>query len=71
MSAPDFLNRLKRFSASCSETIGSYNPEDMKIWLLLRSGNVFGTSGTMAQKRTAEESISGRSNSILAAMLHH
>src|ERR1051325_7138574 len=66
--APAFLNKPKRFSASCLETIGSYSPEDMKICLLVRFGNVCGTSGTIARKRIAEESISGRSNSILAAM---
>ena len=64
--APAFLNKPKSLSASCLETIGSYSPEDMKICFLVRSGNVCGTSGTIARKRIAEESISGRSNSILA-----
>jgi hypothetical protein len=40
----------------------------MKICLPLRFGSVCGTSGTIAQKSTVEESISGRNNSILAAM---
>jgi len=40
----------------------------MKICLSLRSGNFCGTSGTIARKRIAEENVSGRSNSILAAM---
>jgi hypothetical protein len=38
------LNKPKSYSASCLETIGSCNPEDMKIYFLVRSGNVCGTS---------------------------
>jgi hypothetical protein len=37
--------------------------------LLLRSGNSCGTTGTIARKRIAAESISGRSNGILAGLL--
>ena len=39
----------------------------MKMYLLLRSGSVFGINGTIARKRIAR-STSGRSNSILDAI---
>ena len=41
----------------------------MKMYLLLRSGSEFGTNGTIARKRIAAESTSGRSNNILDAIL--
>jgi hypothetical protein len=46
--APAFLNKPNSLSVSSKETIGSISPEHIKICLLVRSGNVCGTSGTMA-----------------------
>ena len=43
-----FLNKPKSLSASCFGTTGSYSPEDMKMCLLVRSGNISGTSGIIA-----------------------
>src|SRR3954452_7448240 len=67
--APAFLNKPIRRSVSCFGTIGSCNPEDIKICLLVRSGSTCGKRGTMARNRIAAERTSGRSSSILDAML--